>query len=187
MSPAGCLCPGGSMWKRWWVCVALTGTIPVVAHKVIQPFAEIPLSFEANQGQATSDVKFLSRGNGYSIFLSSSGTTLVSHDLVLHMKLAGANSRHHISGLDELPGRSNYFIGGDPKKWHTNVPNFASVKYAEVYSGIDLIYYGNHRQLEYDFAVAPGADPDVIHFAITEARGTEIDEQGDLVIRTRNS
>ncbi len=174
------------MWRRWLVCVALTGTIPVLAHKVIQPFAEIPLSFEANQGQANSHVKFLSRGNGYSIFLSSSGTTLVSNDMVLHMKVAGANRLTHISGLDELPGRSNYFIGGDPKKWHTNVPNFASVKYAEVYSGIDLIYYGNHRELEYDFVVAPGADPDVIHFGIAEARGTEIDEQGDLVIRTRN-
>ena len=163
--------------------VALTGTIPVLAHKVIQPFAEIPLSFEANQGQANSDVKFLSRGNGYSIFLSSCGTTLVSHDLVLHMKLSGANSAPHISGLDELPGRSNYFIGGDPKKWHTNVPNFASVKYAEVYSGIDLIYYGNHRQLEYDFVVSPAADPDVIDFAITGDRETQIDEHGDLVIR----
>jgi uncharacterized protein (TIGR03437 family) len=174
------------MWKRWLVCVALSGTIPVLAHKVIQPFAEIPLSFEANQGQAPSDVKFLSRGNGYSIFLSSSETRLVSRDLVLHMKLAGANSLPHISGLDELPGRSNYFIGGDPKKWHTNVPNFASVRYAEVYSGIDLIYYGNHRQLEYDFVVAPGADPDVIHFGIAEAHEIEIDEQEDLVIRTRN-
>src|ERR1700722_15512524 len=183
MSPAGCLCPGGNMWKRWLVCVALTGTIPVLAHKVIQPFAEIPLSFEANQGQAASDVKFLCRGNGYSIFLSSSGTTLVSRDLVLHMKLAGANSSPHISGLDELPGRSNYFIGGDPKKWHTNVPNFASVSYAEVYSGIDLIYYGNHRQLEYDLVVAPGADPDVVDFVITGDSETQIDEHGDLVIR----
>ena len=174
------------MWIRWLVCVALISKIPVFAHKVVLPFAEIPLSFEVNQGQATSEVKFLSRGNGYSIFLSSSETTLVSRDLVLHMKLAGANRLPHISGLNELPGRSNYFIGADPEKWHANVLNFASIRYAEVYSGVDLIYYGNNRQLEYDFVVAPGADPEVIRFGITEARKTKIDQQGDLVIRTRN-
>jgi uncharacterized protein (TIGR03437 family) len=171
------------MWKRWLVCVALTGSIPVLAYEAGRSFGQIPLNFEVNRGQASTEVRFLSRGNGYILFLAPSGTTLVSRGVVLHMKLAGANRLPHISGLDELPGRSNYFIGGDPKKWHTNVPTFAKIRYAEVYSGIDLIYYGNRRQLEYDFVVAPGADPDVIHFAIAGAQETRIDKHGDLAIR----
>jgi len=70
------------------------------------------------------------------------------------MKLIAANPNPRITGLDELPGKSNYFIGSDPKKWHTNVPHYARVKYEGVYPGIDLIFYGNQRQLEYDFVVA---------------------------------
>jgi hypothetical protein len=174
------------MWKRWLVCVALTGSIPVFAHKFIESFAEIPLSFEINRGQAAPEVKFLSRGNGYSVFLSSNEATFVSGDGVLRMRLAGANRRPHISGLDELPGRSNYFIGRDPGKWQSNIPNFARVRCAGVYPGVDLIYYGNHRQLEYDFVVAPGADPKAIRFSVAGAQETEIDQQGDLVLRSGN-
>lgn len=81
---------------------------------------------------------------------------------LLRLKLVGANPKAGIAALDELPGRSNYFLGNDPKKWRTNVPNYAKVKYQSVYPGVDLVYYGNPRQLEYDFVVAPGADPNVI-------------------------
>jgi len=85
---------------------------------------------------------------------------------VLRMKLVGANPHAKVSGLDELPGKSNYFIGNDPKKWRTNVPNYAKVKYANVYPGVDLVYYGNQGQLEYDFVVRPGADPSSIELAM---------------------
>ncbi len=78
---------------------------------------------------------------------------------MVRMKLVGANPKAKVSGLDELPGKSNYFVGNDPKKWRTNVANYAKVKYANVYPGVDLVYYGNQRQLEYDFVVQPGADP----------------------------
>ena len=79
---------------------------------------------------------------------------------VLRTKLVGANVKAAVTGAEELPGKSNYFIGNDPKKWRTNVPNYAKVKYASVYPGVDLVYYGNQGgQLEYDFVVAPGADP----------------------------
>ena len=81
---------------------------------------------------------------------------------VLRMCLIGANASAPVTGVDELPGKSNYFIGNDPKKWRTNVPNYSKVKYRNVYPGVDLVYYGNPRQLEYDFVVAPGADPSVI-------------------------
>ena len=87
-------------------------------------------------------------------------------DALLRMKLVGANPNPKIVGMDELPGKSNYFIGNDPKKWRTNVPNYAKVKYANVYPGVDLVYYGNQGQLEYDFVVQPGADPNSIQLAI---------------------
>jgi hypothetical protein len=79
------------------------------------------------------------------------------------MKLVGANTSATVTGAEELAGKSNYFIGNDPKKWRTNVPNYAQVRYAGVYPGVDLVYYGNQGgQLEYDFVVAPGADPSAI-------------------------
>ena len=86
---------------------------------------------------------------------------------VLRMRLVGANTHAKVSGLEELPGKSNYFIGNDPKKRRTNVPNYAKVKYANVYPGVDLVYYGNQGKLEYDFVVSPGADPNSIQLAIS--------------------
>jgi hypothetical protein len=124
------------------------------------------------------------------------------------MKLLGANPRAKVSGLEELPGKSNYFIGKDPKKWRTNVPNYAKVKYANVYPGVDLVYYGNQGQLEYDFVVQPGADPAQIaldvgagfappaarlqphlrgqdaHATAGETPALRIDAKGDLVVGT---
>src|SRR5204863_3868068 len=79
--------------------------------------------------------------------------------VTLRMSLVGAARKPLVSGLDEQPGKANYFIGKDRSKWRTNVPTYAKVQYQNVYPGIDLVYYGNQRQLEYDFVVAPGADP----------------------------
>jgi len=114
-------------------------------------------------------------------------------DSVLRMKLVGANANAPVMGSDELPGKANYFIGNDPKKWRTNVPTYAKVRYHDVYPGVDLVYYGNQGgQLEYDFIVAPGADPRAITLdvgaGIVPARGRpqgsplRIARDGDLVI-----
>ena len=78
------------------------------------------------------------------------------------MRLVGANATAPVTGLEELPGKSNYFIGNDPRNGAPNVPNYAKVKYANVYPGVDLVYYGNQRQLEFDFVVQPGADPKAV-------------------------
>jgi hypothetical protein len=102
---------------------------------------------------------------------------------VLRMKLRNANPAAKIVGTDELAGTSNYFIGNDPAKWRTNVPTFAKVKYEGIYSGIDLVYYGNQRQLEYDFIVAPGADPRRISFDVRGAKRIHQDAHGDLVLK----
>jgi hypothetical protein len=101
---------------------------------------------------------------------------------VLRMKLIGANALAKTVGLDELPGKSNYFIGNDPNKWRTNVSNYSKVEYQNVYPGVDLVYYGNQRQLEYDFIVAPGSDPSRIRLKFRGAGTLRIDDEGDLLL-----
>jgi len=98
------------------------------------------------------------------------------------MQLVGANSASPVSGAGELPGKSNYFIGADPQKWRTNIPTYTKVRYESIYPGIDLVYYGNGRQLEYDFVVNPGADPETIGLNFSGADGLDIDSQGALVL-----
>jgi hypothetical protein len=166
----------------------------------------LPLHFEANQGQTHQDVRFLARGPGYSLYLTAGEAVLVltkpnpdakrdAHStperlntqareapVVVRMSLVGAAPKPRVSGLGELPGKANYFIGNDPAKWRTNVPTYAKVHYRGVYPGIDLVYYGNQRQLEYDFVVAPGADPERIVLGFQGAERLEIDAKGELVL-----
>ena len=82
------------------------------------------------------------------------------------MSLAGSNPNATVAGTDALPGKSNYLIGRDSSRWHTDVPQFARVRYSQVYPGVDLVYYGKQGELEYDFQVAAGADPKLGRFAI---------------------
>ena len=157
--------------------------------------------FEANLGQTDPRVKFLSRGHGYSLFLTADEAVLRlqptatsrqlsvvrtqnSSSSVIRMRLDGSNSAARVSGAELLPGKSNYFIGNNPSKWHRNIPQFARVNYESVYPGVDLTYYGNQGQLEYDFRVAPGADPSQIALKFDGA-STHIDS-GDLVLSTSN-
>jgi hypothetical protein len=184
--------------------------------KIAENYGKLPLSFEANQGQTDPNVKFFSRGSGYSLFLTGDEAVLtlsrksargkhrdadpprtlgkmsVVRDSprpdaaaakaggVLRMKLRNANLAAKVTGADELPGTSNYFIGNDPAKWRTDVVSYAKVKYEGIYPGIDLVYYGNQQQLEYDFIVSPGADPNKIGFDIRGARRIHRDQNGDL-------
>jgi hypothetical protein len=117
------------------------------------------------------------------LFLTSSEAVLMAgkSNNVARMKLNGSNPTPKVRGVDQLFGKSYYFIGNDPKKWQNAVPNYARVRYQAVYPGIDLIYYGTQRQLEYDFVVAPGADPKSIQLSFPGARQIRIDrESGDL-------
>jgi hypothetical protein len=111
-------------------------------------------------------------------------TGAATTNAVVRMRLVGANVKATVTGAEELPGKSNYFIGNDPKKWRTNVPSYGRVNYEGVYPGVDLVYYGNQRQLEYDFVVAPGADPNQIKLSFAGAEGMRIDAaSGDLVLK----
>jgi len=164
--------------------------------RVAETYAKVPLQFEANRGQADEAARFLAHGVGYGLYLTPKEAVLVlakpsdkasdepSEAVALRMSVVGARATAAVSGVNELPGKANYFIGNDPSQWHTNVPTYAKVRYSGVYPGIDLVYYGQQRQLEYDFVVAPGADPDQIALGFHGANGLEIDAQGDLVLHT---
>ena len=94
---------------------------------------------------------------------------------VLRMRLVGANPVAAAHAFDQLPGEVNYYIGNDPKRWHTHIPTYATVKYQAVYPGVDLLYYGVRGEIEYDLMLEPGADPDRIHMAlIAENVGSQV-------------
>ena len=99
--------------------------------------------------------------------------------VALAMNLVGANTQATVTGLDQLPGTSNYFIGSDQIQWHTGIANYGQVAYQDVYPGVNLVYYGNQQQLEYDFVVAPGADPGSIRFDVKGADSISLDKQGN--------
>jgi hypothetical protein len=160
----------------------------------------LPLRFEENVGQTDSRVRFLARGGGYTMFLTVGETVLslrapvqpstpessptARTGAVLRMRLAGANIDADVVGEDELPGRTNYFIGDDPSRWHTDVPSYARVRYHDVAPGVDVVYYGRQGQLEYDFVVAPWADPRSITLTFDGADRVEVGANGDLVLHT---
>ena len=162
-----------------------------VAFRLRDTYGQLPLHFERNAGQVDSRVDFLARGNGYTLFLTPSGAVLQlrapggEKSTVLRLNLAGANARARVSGHDPLPGHVNYFIGNDPAKWRTGVPTFGRVEYEQVYPGIDFAYYGNQRQLEYDFIVSPGADTQQIAMTVEGANTVTLDQNGDLMLRLR--
>jgi len=98
------------------------------------------------------------------------------------MQLTGANPGAQPAGQEKLPGTANYFVGNDPAKWHTAIPTYGKVRYAGVYAGIDLVYYGNQQQLEYDFVVAPGASTKRIRLHFAGAHELKLDTDGNLDI-----
>ncbi|HVN80326.1 MAG TPA: SBBP repeat-containing protein, partial [Terriglobia bacterium] len=206
--------------------------------QVSKGYGNLGMAFEPNQGQASDDVKFLSRGHGYTLYLTASEAVLqfpmadlplpndktdrntgfdwqdphhfsvpfdfhqfaeVSNRLnrkseianrkskTVHMKLLGANSKAEVEGVDKLPGITNYFIGNDPMQWRTNIPNYARVRFKDVFPGIDLAYYGNQDQLEFDFMVAPGADPSKVQLAFEGAERISRGNNGELLLKIGSS
>jgi hypothetical protein len=146
-------------------------------------YGKLPLSFEPNQGQTDARVKFLARASGYTLFVTTDEAVFAGRDgSVERMKLLGANPKLRFEPLDKQPGISNYFIGNDPSKWRTNIANYGKVALRDVYPGIDLIFYGNERQLEYDWIVAPGADPKQIREKWDGPSQVTKNASGDLVL-----
>ena len=195
---------------------AAAPTAPAISPQVA--YGQLPLSFEANRGQADTGVDFLARGSGYALLLSGGEATFVLHrsappeadaghplatvsgaptdeatvsdagpatrvtGIALRQQFVGAAPRPAGVGLDALPGTVNYLRGPDPARWQTGVPTYAKVAYRDVYPGIDLVYYGQGQQLEYDLIVAPGADPGRVALRFPDAERLELDGQGDLLV-----
>ena len=180
---------------------AATPSLPqsgaVMPAQVKAAMASWPLRFEENVGQVQGpegqDVRFISHGSGYTLFLTSTeavlelgrrspGLATATHPVVLRMRLAGGSKVQTLTGQDKLPGKSNYLLGNDPAKWRT-VANCRQISTMDVYPGIDLVYHGNEGQLEYDFEVAPQANPRQIRLALQGAQRWRVDSQGDLVVK----
>jgi hypothetical protein len=174
-------------------------------------YGKLPLAFEVNQGQTAPEVRYLAHGQGYQLFLTGQEAVLrLSHGSVagtksvkgasllvarthgkpnttaktsvLRMHFDGANPAAEIVGAKLQSGKTSYFIGNDPKKWHTDIPSYEAVRYQGIYPGVDLLFYGREQRLEYDFVVAPGADPSAIALSLAGARKLEIDSRGDVVV-----
>jgi hypothetical protein len=161
--------------------------------------AALPLHFEANRGQTDPAVRFLARSGAGTLFLTAEEAVLVlgapapaggaappapAPHAALRLSFPGANPAPRVTGRDELAGKAHYLIGRDPAQWRTGIPTYGRVHYAGLYPGIDLVYYGNGDRLEYDFVVAPGADPGRIRLAFAGADRVAIDAAGDLVLAT---
>ncbi len=156
---------------------------------VVKHYGQLPLAFEPNSSASSDEARFLARGNGYALFLAKREAVLELRgpsktSAVLRMQLAGANAAPRFTALEKLPGTSNYFIGSDPGKWRTSVPQFAKVLEQNVYPGVNLVYYGTQGRLEYDFDVAAGTNPSVIQLAFQGAQDLRIDAHGELVAHT---
>src|SRR5262245_21532640 len=145
------------------VLVFIFQVFPVLAAGPSR-YGAIPLSFEKNLGQADSRVKFLSRGPGYGVFLTDREAILRLNQpaqATVRMSFSGQTTPR-IEPVDPLPGKTHYLKGSASEGWHSDLPTYGRVRYNGVYPGIDIVYYGNQRQLEYDVVVAPGARPEIV-------------------------
>ncbi len=157
--------------------------------------ARLPLAFEANRGQTDSRVRYLSRGPGYTLFLTGDEAVLRLRKVdasdqaaqaaaTVRMRLQGANRKPVVEPEAPLPGRTHYYLGNNPASWRSDVERYARVRYESVYPGVDLVYYGREGELEYDYIVQPGADPGQIRLQIEGAEGAALDAEGNLLLRT---
>jgi hypothetical protein len=145
--------------------------------------AGLPLHFEANQGQWNPQVRYAARSGAGTVFLTARGPVLASSSHRIDLNLLHSNLTPQLDGLDRLAVRTNYFVG-DRSKWHTGVAQFGRVAYRAVYPGIDVVYYGNRNQLEYDFVLQAGADPRSIRLQFRGADQVSLTPEGDLLVRS---
>jgi hypothetical protein len=166
-----------------------------IKQQAAEQYGKLPLSFEANEGQTDERVKFLSRGMGYTLFLTSNAEAVLSlqnsqgdkedvkgkEGAIIRMKMVGARDDLQVNATGQMKSKTNYLEGSDQQKWR-HASMYERVKYKEVYAGIDVEYYGNQGQLEYDFIVSEGADTKNIKIGIEGADRVEINTEGELVL-----
>ncbi len=173
-----------------WIFSCCVFALPALGSVAVSHFDNLPFRFEANLGQADSSIRFIAHGAGYSLGLTAHGNALSLYDAehgrsaTVRMRLAGADPGARLEPSDRQSTETNYIRGVDPSKWLRNVASWGRVKYAQIYPGIDLIFYGSSHRLEYDFNVSPGADPSSIEIDFSGARRIRLDSSGDLVLDT---
>lgn len=163
------------------VCLIGFASIPVFGQSVV----DLPLSFEPNRGQSDPHIQFLSHGEGYGFFLSADSALLelgAKNPRMLELQVANGQHPSQIFGEQKLPGKVNYLRGANSSEWLREIPTFARVRLSEVYPGVDLVYYGNHRQLEYDFVIHPGANVAQVGLKARGADAIELSPTGGLTM-----
>lgn len=172
---------------------APAGSSVSVRDRALRAYASLPPSFEANQGQTSPAVRFLSRGPDYTLFLTpgevvmslaGSKSAAGTPRAVLRWSVVGANPGAKLEGAERLSGLTNYLTGNDPSAWHRGVPTFGEVAYRDILPKTDLVFHGGRGALEYDFVLAPGADPRAITIALSGAQAIALDSKGNLLVTT---
>lgn len=163
------------------------------AKRAREAYGNLPLSFEPNRGQADKQVRFLSRGSGYALFLTATDALLALNNSSetaqgLRMKLVGGNPAAKLAGEHQLEGQSNYLTGNDRRKWTLDIPTYGSVRAKDVYPGVDVVYYGSdQRRLEYDFVIGPGADPRQVRLSFEGAEKLSLDADGGIRLKLKDT
>jgi hypothetical protein len=155
----------------------------------LEAFGRLPLTFEENHGQTDPSVRFVARGPDYTVLLGAADATvrLTRGAGSVRMTLVGGARAPRVTALDRQAAVSHYLRGNDPAGWRSNVPHYESVRYEQVYNGIDLIYYGNQRQLEHDFVLAPAADAEQITLEFAGAEAVDVTPDGDLLVHVNGA
>ncbi len=161
--------------------------LPAPAAQPVAMPANLPLYFEANQGQANVPAQFIARGLNYQFLIAPTEAQIVlrkttAESAVVRMQFVGANAQAPVSGDAELPGKINHLTGNDPAQWRVGLAMFAKVRVSGLYPGVNLVYYGNQQQLEYDFDIAPGANPQAIAIHFDGADKISVNAQGELIL-----
>src|SRR5215471_7464158 len=154
-------------------------------RRLAASLVNLPLTFERNSEPGNGQTSFHARTSAGEVDLTRQGASFRffgGGPATLNLVLEGRSSGSGPTGEDEEPGRVNYLLGKDPSRWRTGIPAYSKVRYSDVYKGIDLIYYGNRRQLEYDFVVAPGADPGAIRMHFEQASRLRVTREGNLQV-----
>jgi Beta-propeller repeat len=165
------------------LCVGTFAAVPPLpaSPQAKAAMARLPLRFEENRGQWDSSVRFTARSNGANLQLTTRGPAFLVGSNPVEIGLIHANASPVIEPLDQLPTTTNYMVGAR-SQWHTGIANYARVRYRSVYPGIDVVYYGNQNQLEYDFVLAPGANPDAIRLNFKGDVKVSLTPTGDLAL-----
>ncbi len=175
-------------------CLYLLATLPAYLHgaetptaaQVLAKYGNVPIGFEANKGQADANVRFLAHNGRSTLLLTPNKAILKFDQSQVSMQIVDAKNSPELAAADRQAAKTNYFLGNDPKHWVTDVPRYGRVNYSGIYDRVNLSFYGNGRELEYDWVILPGGDPNRIRTRYEGVDSLRVDANGDLVLSTKD-